>query len=143
MTLDGLDEQGDKSVIATTPAELDGALNRLRLLSRGRPVLAEASVENPMAVLSIGVHGDRGVLYYSGADHVEGAFSTGDSGSDVPEILYYYMGSDTSFPPNSEIPIEAVRQAAHEFMTTGQRPTGVQWQPRPAQTGPVESEWPL
>lgn len=47
------------------------------------------------------------------------------------EVLYYYMDSDAEYPVDAEIPLATVRQAAHEYLTTGgQRPTRVTWQVR-------------
>jgi hypothetical protein len=44
-------------------------------------------------------------------------------------ILHIQRASDNVFPPNSEIPADAVRRAVHEFTQTYQRPTDVPWQP--------------
>lgn len=45
------------------------------------------------------------------------------------EVFYLYMGNDTDFPHDSEVPIELLRQAAKEFLQrSGERPTCVSWQ---------------
>ncbi|WP_328786031.1 Imm1 family immunity protein (plasmid) [Streptomyces canus] len=45
------------------------------------------------------------------------------------EVSYFIAGNMTEFPERSEIPIELVRRAVKEFLTSGgQRPTCVQWQ---------------
>jgi hypothetical protein len=45
------------------------------------------------------------------------------------EVVYYCTGEITEFPGPSEIPIDLVRRATKEFLTSGgQRPTCVRWQ---------------
>jgi immunity protein Imm1 of predicted polymorphic toxin system len=140
-----LHEHGDNPVIVETPAELRGALNLLHRLSLDGRVIAQAmpSGGKPTAFLDIGLHGEWGALHYSGRDYREGCFSKGDTYADAPELLYYYMNSDTEYPPDAEISSAAVRRAAEEFMTTGKRPTSVEWQPRPERTKPEETDWPV
>ncbi|WP_433262742.1 Imm1 family immunity protein [Actinosynnema sp. CS-041913] len=85
--------------------------------------------------LNVGVHGGtrRGALYYA-EDGAEW-FSVGEpepSGRPADRLLYYYMNNSTEFPGDCEIPLDVVRLAAHEYMTTGgERPTVSAWQPAP------------
>ncbi|ONI83185.1 hypothetical protein ALI144C_16955 [Actinosynnema sp. ALI-1.44] len=132
-------------MIVQTESELRDALDEFARFSQAAPMLAQVSpdVDKPLTALTVGMHGARGVLYYAGADSADGVYSKGDGPEDGQELLYYYMDSDTPFPANSEIPAEAVRTAAQEFMSAGQCPSVVQWQPRPVPTGPDESQWPM
>jgi hypothetical protein len=99
----------------------------------GGPRIVQLLVhDNPArAMFDVGLHGPRGALYYSSPDHPAGCFSLGpDIASTTP--IYYYMGSDTEYPADAEVPIDMVRQAAHEYMASGgDRPTAVDWQPSP------------
>ncbi|MBW4716991.1 Imm1 family immunity protein [Saccharothrix obliqua] len=128
------DLESDEPTIVRDPAELDAALDIVAGWP-GRIIVDVYVAANPArAVFNVGVHGEagRGALYYSGDG---GAwFSQGAPGPDrspVETILYYYMNSDTEYPADSEIPLDVVRRAAHEYMTTGgNRPTVTDWQVR-------------
>ena len=43
--------------------------------------------------------------------------------------LYMQGTSADEFPPDSEIPVEMVRRAVHEFAETYRRPSEIPWQP--------------
>ncbi|MFD7656637.1 Imm1 family immunity protein [Actinosynnema sp. NPDC059797] len=129
------DADHDGPTVVRTPAELDAVLDVVAGWE-GRIIVDVYVVANPArAVFNIGVHGQagRGALYYSGDSG--SWFSKGTPGPDrspTEPILYYYMNNDTEFPGDCEIPLDVVRRAAHEFMTTGgERPTVTNWQPRP------------
>jgi hypothetical protein len=45
------------------------------------------------------------------------------------EVTYHIAGNPTEFPERAEVPVESIRQAVKEFVTSGgQRPTCVEWQ---------------
>lgn len=45
------------------------------------------------------------------------------------EVTYHIAGNPTEFPGRAEVPIELIRQAVKEFVTSGgQRPACVRWQ---------------
>ncbi len=115
-----------------TAADLDAVLDAV--VATGRPNLVELTVASDpgRAVLNVGLDGarGRGVLYCSGATDpsAEAYFSRGVKTDDA-ETIYYYMGSDTEFPDDAELPIPDVRKAAHQFLATGgERPDGIDWQ---------------
>jgi hypothetical protein len=83
-----------------------------------------------------------GALLYSGSDDMDGSFTLGSGPIDGDPLLYMYMTSDNEFPPNSEIPVELVRRAVHEFADTGRRPTCVAWQTWDRPDATTESEYP-
>jgi Immunity protein Imm1 len=120
--------------VTRTPADVDAVLDILVGMSRDNwPAMAEvagADIEDLRApILCVGFHVDQGVLMYSGPDNRAGSHSF-DGGSYEGEPILYMQGtSDNVFPPNSEMPADMVRRAAHEFAETYQRPTGVSWQP--------------
>jgi hypothetical protein len=124
-------EAGD---VTRTPAEVDAILDTLARMSRDDwPALAEVTqadvADRRAAMMYVGVHGDLGALMYSGPDDRTGSYSLGGASTEGTPILYMSGESDNEFPPNCEIPVVMVRQAAHEFAATGQRPTDVPWQP--------------
>jgi hypothetical protein len=52
---------------------------------------------------------------------------------DHDELVYYYAGQDREFPVDSQLPVEAIRTAVKEFVSTGGGlPTSVDWKPWPA-----------
>ncbi|MFD9961443.1 Imm1 family immunity protein [Amycolatopsis sp. NPDC058986] len=125
------DQDADDPTIVTTAAELDAVLDKVAALDGPRLVQLYPADGPDGPELSAGLHGDRGVLRYAGHDAPSGSCSR-NTGTPFarPEwgaVRYYYMTSDNDYPDNAEIPAEAVRKAAHEFMTTGARPTSVEW----------------
>ncbi|MGZ3143680.1 Imm1 family immunity protein [Lentzea chajnantorensis] len=129
------EEDQDDAVIVRTPAELDAVLDAVA--GRDGRVLVDLYVaENPgRANFNVGLHGQagRGALYYAGGG--QKWFSTETPGTDwgsAEPVLYYLMSSDTEYPADSEIPLDVVRRAAHEFMTTGgERPVAPAWRAAP------------
>jgi immunity protein Imm1 of predicted polymorphic toxin system len=132
--------------VVRTHAELDAAIDRIEVLARpGWPALAEATqLDNKLgSLLYLGLHVDRGVLLYAGAGETSRMYTIGEGTEDGAPLLYMQGTSDCEFPPNSEVAVKLIRQAAHEFADTGQRPTCVEWQTweqRPDTD--TESEWP-
>jgi len=125
------DRDAEDPTIVHTAEELDAVLDAVAALPRPSTLQLLIADDLGRAVLDVGLDGRhaRGVLYYSGAECPNGCAS---QGTDTAEVLpiYYYMGSDTEYPPTAEIPSADVRRAAHEYMTTGgERPTGIKWQP--------------
>jgi hypothetical protein len=128
------DVEDDEPNTVTTAAELDAVLdtvsgwpgrNTVQLILAGHP-------ERGMLDVGLDAEHGRGVLYYAGPTAPDGCCTQGPHTADETP-LYYYMGSDTEFPADAEVPLGVVRRAAHEYMTTGgERPSGVQWRPWPA-----------
>ncbi|MEU4806414.1 Imm1 family immunity protein [Actinosynnema sp. NPDC023587] len=134
------DEEQNDAVTVRTPAELDAVLDTVagwdgRIIVHLKPARPVDLAMRRMT-LDVGVHGDtgRGALVYTSPNGLW--FSKAESGSDSSggdRILYYYMNSDTEYPVDCEIPLDVVRRAAHEYLTTGgQRPTAPTWQEPPA-----------
>ncbi|GAA3464327.1 Imm1 family immunity protein [Saccharothrix longispora] len=132
------DADTDEPTMIHSPAELDKVLDIVAEWE-GRMIVELFVADNPRrAIFDVGVYGqgERGALYY--ASRGEKWFSRGapvdPSGTDqAKKLLYYYMNSDTEYPADAEIPLEVVRRAAHEYMSTGgERPTVTDWQPRPS-----------
>ncbi|WP_041837036.1 Imm1 family immunity protein [Actinosynnema mirum] len=128
------DDQDD-AVPVRTAAELDAVLDEVAAM-RGR-VIVHLKVARPPSldvrrmILNVGLNGDAGLgsLFYrspSGAWYSQGAAAD----PSVSELLYYYMNSDTEYPLDCEIPIDAVRRAAHEYRSAvDTRPSAPGWQP--------------
>jgi immunity protein Imm1 of predicted polymorphic toxin system len=120
--------------ITRTPAEVDAVLDTIAGMSREDwPVLAEVTqadvddLRGPM--LGVGLHVDRGMLWYSGPDNLRGSCSHGDAPVDGEPIDYMVGNSNTEMPADCEIPADIVRRAVHEFAENARRPTEVPWQP--------------
>ncbi|GAA2688147.1 MULTISPECIES: Imm1 family immunity protein [Actinosynnema] len=127
-------EDQDEPVAVRTAAELDAVLDEVAGM-RGR-IIVHLKVADPpsldvrLMVLDVGLHGDAGTgaLFYrspSGAWFSRGATPE----PSVTELLYYYMNSDTEYPLDCEIPIDAARRAAHEYLDAAdKRPSAPGWQ---------------
>ncbi|GLZ28264.1 hypothetical protein Lesp02_04540 [Lentzea sp. NBRC 105346] len=125
------DRDADDPAIVRTAEELDTLLDTVAAWPRPSTVQLLIADDLGRAVLDVGLDGThgRGVLYYSGPEWPDACASQGTDTA-TPSPIYYYMGSDTEYPPTAEIPLADVLRAAHEYMTTGgERPTGIKWQP--------------
>lgn len=103
-----------------------------------RTVLEHDSVDYPVAyqlrarpatpgqrALMVGVHDDRGVLWWSDPARRESLIALG--GDNADDVVYYLGTADVEFPPGAELPRAKVIDAAVAFLTTGQRPTQGSW----------------
>jgi hypothetical protein len=131
--------------VARTHEELDAILDKVAALSGPDwPALAEVTLlENTKGpMLGPGFLLGQGAIYYSGHDYTNGNLTLGEGPRDGEPLLYMMTTSDNEFPPNSEIPVELVRRATHEFAETGVRPTCVEWQTWDRSGADTESEFP-
>ena len=97
------------------------------LYSLDRP-LNPAGVPDHELYLAVNARAGVGALRYQG----ERVWFSQGTPSSRDEVFYLYMGNDTDFPHDSEIPIGQLRQAAKEFLQhSGERPTCVTWQTDP------------
>jgi hypothetical protein len=119
-----------------TAAELDAVLDTVAGWE-GR-IIVQLWIARPVdlamrhSALYVGVFGEAGqgtLIYSSYAQTWFSKATPGPEWSTADPILYYYMNCDTEYPVDSEIPLDLVRRAAHEFMATGgQRPSAPVWQ---------------
>ncbi|MBB5958036.1 hypothetical protein FHS29_004644 [Saccharothrix tamanrassetensis] len=130
----------DRPTIVSTPAELDDVLDVMT--GWGGPALADfrlAGVQGDLKrmSLSVGIRGDagRGTLIHTSPGAV--LFAKGTPGPwatwSPPELLLYdYMTNPTEFPPDAELPLADVREAAQHYLTTGGgRLARIDWQTPP------------
>ena len=125
---------GDHPVLVGTDEEMDALVDQLLAEPFANSIAALYSLDrplNPAGVpdheLSLAVNAKAGVggLRYQG----DGVWFSHGAPSSRDEVFYLYMGNDTDFPHDSEIPIGLLRQAAKEFLNRGgERPTCVTWQ---------------
>jgi hypothetical protein len=129
---------GEAPVIVRTDADVDALVDALLAQPPSNSVATLYIIERPHNTagfpdheLGIGVYavgGVGGVWYYNPG----GNWYTLGAHSDRDEVYYFYMGNDRSFPIDSEIPIDLIRQTAKEFLASGgERPACVRWQPFP------------
>jgi hypothetical protein len=113
-----------------TPADVDVLLARMASDQAAGPGplprLTELSaLGKDWVVVHVGVDGDRGLITY--ADPT-GAFITTNGGDPAGDPLVYdYQGNVREFPADAEVPLEELRRAVHEFVTTGGRSAAVDW----------------
>jgi immunity protein Imm1 of predicted polymorphic toxin system len=101
-----------------------------------RAILEQNSADYPVAYqlrvlpvahgqpsLMVGVHGERGVLWWSDPARGESLIALG--GDNAADVVYYIGSADFELPPGAELPLVTVVDAAAEFLTTGQRPVRV------------------
>ncbi len=129
------DADSDEAMTVKTAAELDEVLDTVAGWE-GR-IIVQLRIAHPADVtmrrlgLYVGVFGSttQGTLMYSSPGGVWFSKSTpGPDWNPAERLLYYYMNSDTEYPADSEIPLDVVRRAAHEYMETGgSRPGEPNW----------------
>ncbi|MCN9244919.1 Imm1 family immunity protein [Streptomyces sp. RY43-2] len=126
-------EHADGRVIVT-PDDADALVDAL-LAGRDSENMAELhSLERPTLPSGfpdheflVGVDKELQVGVLSFMDESGNVVSLGTSGR-RGGVSYFIAGNETEFPGYSEIAIDLVRRAVREFISSGRRPTCVQWQ---------------
>ena len=133
-------EHEEAPIILRTPTDADALIDALLEQGWENRTAALYHMDRPTTDLDLPDHEfhvavdpdtNTGALRYMGDWQGQDGtwFSQGDSGK-AGTVLHFYVGSDIEFPADSEIPLDVVRTAVKEFLTTaGQRPTNVAWQP--------------
>ena len=127
-------EHGSAPVAVRTDNDVDALIDQLlteplsnsiaALYHRDRP-LNPAGVPDHELYLAVYPPAAVGGLCYRS----DGTWYTKGQASERDEVFYYYMGADTDFPIDSEVPVSLLRQAVKEFLHhSGARPTCVSWQ---------------
>lgn len=119
-----------------TVTDLDALLDRMAAdhASRPGPVppMVELSRPDPWVdgwvIVRLGLNGDRGFLAHADA---AGSFITTSGGTpDGDPLVYDHMGHVREFPSDAEVPLEDLRTAARDLITTdGDRSAAVTWRP--------------
>ena len=136
-------EHDEDPVVLATDADVDALIDALlaeewthnlaNIYIRQRPLNAAGVPDHELCV---GVDAERavgGLRWYAGD---EGSWYSLGAPSEFDEVIYYYMGSDTQFPTDSDISLDVARRAVKEFLASGgRRPTCVPWQPDPFAVG--------
>ncbi|MET9053364.1 Imm1 family immunity protein [Streptomyces bacillaris] len=132
-------KDGEKPELLYAPEDMDAVIDALLVGQEGpiRENLAQVhSLERetlpsgyPDHELMVGVDKDLQVGILSFMD-ASGNFVTLGTLEGRNDPTYYIQGHMTEFQARSEIPIDLVRQAAREFVSSGgKRPTCIEWQP--------------
>jgi len=122
-------QRGQEPAQVSTVAELDELLDRLHFdpVLRDAPPLVELVTPDETRALDVGLaRPDYSVLLWHDDDADEVLASKGTIGTNT-DAAFNFGGTWTHIPDRSAIPIELARQAAREFLTTGRRPTCVEW----------------
>ncbi len=124
-----VDDDNEPIAVATT-VDADAFLERMAADHAARPgpvpPLMQLEREGAdWAVLEIGINGDHGLLTH--ADDLGTFITTNGGARDGDPLIYDYMGHVREFPTDVEVPLERLRAAVHEFITTSRRPTSVDW----------------
>ncbi|MEJ3658583.1 Imm1 family immunity protein [Actinomycetes bacterium KLBMP 9759] len=132
------DNHTEAPITVTTAAELDVVLEEVATAGplQMAQLITNGDIHEPH--LFVGLNGDRGTLRYSSND--AGILYSRNTGvpfalPDWGAVIYYFERADFQYPDDSEIPVDEVRQAAHDFLASGgARPGGVTWarEERPA-----------
>ncbi|MBM7772013.1 hypothetical protein JOD54_002217 [Actinokineospora baliensis] len=122
--------EDDEPLVVRTLEEVTAFLDGARADSRQHdlPLFSQWYLDaEPGAVeFGVGVNGDLGALTFSGGNWPGLWFSQGTSSAEGL-LGYDYMGHERPVPASSEIPFDDIGRAAVEFLTTGDRPTCVEW----------------
>ncbi|WP_433271798.1 Imm1 family immunity protein [Actinosynnema sp. CS-041913] len=79
--------------------------------------------------LTVGIDGDKGALRYAGEDSPPtGWFSKSVTPSNPESVVYYFVTADSEFPPHAELAVTELEAAVIDYLTTGQRPSSIEWQ---------------
>ena len=130
-----LPEHRDGPEPLDTPEDIDALIDRMLNESILNSLAALYSVERPLMPagvpdheLSVAVDAKAhvGALAFMDAT---GNWATLGSTDGHTDIRYYITGNEREFPDYANIPLDLLRQAVKEFLTSGgQRPTCVVWQ---------------
>lgn len=119
-------EGGEARVVSI--AELDQLLDDLaREAERDKPLIVEL-ISDEGATLSVGLgHPERTVAgFMTSLDPPYLQSWGGDSTAE--ELVFYYAGSYSDYPPESGIPVDQAREALRRFFRTGALPDNIAWQ---------------
>jgi hypothetical protein len=126
-----LEEHDDQPLRLNTADDVHAMFADIRKQKLGQHLLISLVLaEDPYhSEFYIGLNGEHGVLSYTSRD--EDGYSHQPEGSNTEPVIYFYVTSDTEFPPNSEIDLKIVEQAAVEYLESdGTKPMCVHWQTR-------------
>jgi immunity protein Imm1 of predicted polymorphic toxin system len=134
--------QNEDPTIVTSADDIDELIDALLDAGPQRSVAVLAVRERPTSALGlpdhefeVAVDSERklGGLRYAGSHSDEDGvwYAVGaQSGSDP--LPYAHVGDESLFPSNSELPLDVVRAAVKEFLSSGgERPSSVEWQQWP------------
>ncbi|MBM7774188.1 hypothetical protein JOD54_004392 [Actinokineospora baliensis] len=105
----------------------DSLQYRARLLAQ---LYVDGDTTDTAPEIGLGIDHDRALLSYSGHEHTGLWVTTtgSDQPSDQHDLTFDFMGNATEFPAHALLPLDVVRRALHDLLTTGgQRPTTLDW----------------
>lgn len=129
LTISYREDRDPVTVVTTT--ELDTELDRIAAEAAHTPeapLLVALEVPGTQRTMLVGQRGSVGVLNYVDLAGTAGGFISRADRTGQPTPPYFYFGSWTGIDPDAEIPVDQVRAAARELLSTGRQPGCVEWQ---------------
>lgn len=118
---------GDPAIILTTTDDVDRFVRRVSQASASQsvPSMVEVSIagDEDAPMMNVGIGATAGFVHWLGD---ESSMSVGDPDK-TGTVTYDYAGHPAELPASAEIPLEQVRQAVHEYLTTGKRADSITW----------------
>jgi len=116
-------------LLVETPDEAEAQLRDLhaQLSVAGSPTLVVLEREGEDTSLAVGLGAESAMASWLGDDPAEDLTSRGD-GDDEDLVAFLYAGAESEYPGTVSIDVEDAFAAAHEYASTGQRPTNLAWQ---------------
>jgi hypothetical protein len=119
--------EGDEARVSSVAA-LDELLDELSRQAEGeRPFIVEL-VADSGATVSIGLGRPLSVANFVPASLDPPYLQSSGGDSSAEELVFYYQGDYSEFPPESGIPIDQARQCLRQFLTNGELPSNIAWQ---------------
>lgn len=125
------DPDATTPTVVTTVAELDALIDRIVAEAAEDPIPAAAQVVVQGAAdgdlyLEVGLGAQRGFVTAIGPG---GGMSRGETAR-TGTVTYDYAGHTAELPANAELPVNEVRQALREYLTTGGKlPQAIAFEP--------------
>jgi len=119
--------EGEEARISSV-AKLDELLDELsRQAESEKPFIVELVADNG-ATLSIGLGQPLSVANFVPASLDPPYMQSLGGDSSTDELVFYYQGDYSEFPPESAIPTQQARECLRQFLATGELPNNIAWQ---------------
>lgn len=114
--------ESDSSASVSSPEEVAQLLRRLHQQSTADNPLLVAITSPRGDQLVVGVGRDTSVCSWTAASGDPPYYASTGSEREAPELVFFYLGDWTEFPPEQGIPLDHAIAAASRFVESGERP---------------------